>query len=376
MNETGQAVVPVAPRPPLLQMGSRGIQLGTFEDAWRFATAVVKTQFVPKGWIAEDVVIAIQYGMEVGLSPMQSLQSIAMINGKPSLYGDAPLALVKQHPQYRGIREWREGKPYEDNYTAYCELKREGDETVLQYFSVAMAKKGQLWGKAGPWQTSPDRMLQFRARGFGIRDQWADVIKGLITEDEARDIDPDVYLNAAPTPGPLTAREVKRYALATPEREASNRVLEREMETAFLSPEPQPAVGAGPLTGGMVTPPAKRGPGRPRKAAEPTTTLRASPDMTFSGPTANVVVGPPPPPVAPEPPMREPGDDTEEVQAERAAEAQSPTKLTLRERYQDLKSAGIDVRPWVGFKPDDMADLIRYEGLIAEAEKKLYGGGK
>lgn len=48
-------------------------------------------------------------------------------------------------------------------------------------------QKNQLWGKSGPWQQYPKRMLQMRARGFALRDKFADVLGGLISAEEARD---------------------------------------------------------------------------------------------------------------------------------------------------------------------------------------------
>ena len=51
-----------------------------------------------------------------------------------------------------------------------------------------MAKKASLWTKPGPWQQYPDRMLQMRARGFALRDTFADVLRGLISREEAEDM--------------------------------------------------------------------------------------------------------------------------------------------------------------------------------------------
>ena len=49
------------------------------------------------------------------------------------------------------------------------------------------AKRAGLWTKAGPWQTYPRRMLQMRARSFALRDAFPDVLKGLISVEEALD---------------------------------------------------------------------------------------------------------------------------------------------------------------------------------------------
>ena len=72
--------------------------------------------------------------------------------------------------------------------TAVCKTSRKGkDANVVARFSVADAKKAGLWGKAGPWSQYPKRMLQLRARGFALRDAFPDVLKGLVTAEEAQD---------------------------------------------------------------------------------------------------------------------------------------------------------------------------------------------
>lgn len=131
----------------------------------------------------------------MGLAPMQALQNIAVINGKPSVYGDAMMALVQASPVCEDIEEYieNEGTP---NPVAVCMAKRKGRKPVVAKFSVEDAKRAGLWGKGGPWTAYPKRMLQMRARGFALRDAFPDVLKGMITAEEAQD-DPD---EAKPAP--------------------------------------------------------------------------------------------------------------------------------------------------------------------------------
>ena len=57
----------------------------------------------------------------------------------------------------------------------------------MSAFSKEKAMNAKLWGKDGPWKTYPERMLKMRARGFALRDAFADRLKGIITAEEARD---------------------------------------------------------------------------------------------------------------------------------------------------------------------------------------------
>ena len=167
---------------------SAGLALQSFDDAFRFSKMVAASEFAPKDFRGkpESCMLAIQHGSEVGLSPMQSLQSIAVINGRPTIWGDAALALVQSSPVCEYVKEYVEGQG--DNLTAVCEAKRRGyPAPTVSRFSMADAKRAGLAGKTGPWSQYPERMLALRARGFALRNAFADALRGLITAEEAQD---------------------------------------------------------------------------------------------------------------------------------------------------------------------------------------------
>ncbi len=153
------------------------------EEAMQYAKLIADSDFCPKESKGKpgNILVAIQYGAELGLSPMQALQNVSVINGRPCLWGDALLGLVKAHPLFINIYE--EVK----NDVAYCRVERKNTDSVEVRFSIEDAKKANLWGKAGPWSQYPKRMLQLRARGFALRDAFPDVLKGLITREEVED---------------------------------------------------------------------------------------------------------------------------------------------------------------------------------------------
>ena len=160
-------------------------------EAMEFAKQISSSSMVPKQYQGNptNTLIAMQWGYEIGLAPMQALQNIAVINGKPSIYGDALLALVRKDPRCMGIDEKMEGE--NETMNAVCVLKRKhidgSIELIKREFNVLMAKRAGLWGKQGPWTQYPERMLQMRARGNCLRDAFPDVIKGIITAEEAQD---------------------------------------------------------------------------------------------------------------------------------------------------------------------------------------------
>lgn len=163
-----------------------GVVLGTLSQALEFSEMICRGGFAPKGGTPQSVATAVIFGQTLGLNPMASVQNICVINGKPSIYGDAVMALLLARNVLESFSETTEGEG--DARTATCRAQRKGfPDEFVRTFSVADAKRAGLWGKSGPWTTYPDRMLAMRARGFCVRDGFADILGGLITSDEAYD---------------------------------------------------------------------------------------------------------------------------------------------------------------------------------------------
>lgn len=159
-------------------------------EAMELARIICNTEIVPKDFRGKegDTLVAMMLGSEVGLNPLQSLSNIAVINGRPSIWGDSMLALCQRHPKFISIKETFD----DDTMTATCLICRQGDEPHTVTFSKDDAITAKLWTKGGVWSTYPKRMLQMRARGFALRDKFSDSLKGLISREEAFDIPRDI----------------------------------------------------------------------------------------------------------------------------------------------------------------------------------------
>lgn len=187
-----------APQPPPIAGGkpksaliavteNHGIALRTMEDIFLFAKAVLNSSMAPKGFdTPEKILVAIQMGMEVGLSPMSALQNIAVINGKPTIYGDAvPGICQSELADYKDEMLGSEGS---DDWGYKVTVSRRGRASaIVRSFTVSDAKKAGLWQKGGPWTLYPKRMLLMRARTFAFRDCFPDLLRGLPTYEESRD---------------------------------------------------------------------------------------------------------------------------------------------------------------------------------------------
>ncbi len=160
------------------------------DQALRISEMFAKSDLVPDNYKNKpaNIFLAVSAGASLGLAPFQAMQNIAVINGKPSIWGDALLAMVRNDKRCLSVKETIEGEG--TARTATCSVSRlapNGEtEVISSNFTMGNAQKAGLLNRK-PWQSYPDRMLQMRARGFALRDAFADVIGGLITGEEAED---------------------------------------------------------------------------------------------------------------------------------------------------------------------------------------------
>jgi hypothetical protein len=172
----------------MVAVGRKGLELQDMDGMFRFAKAVAMSGLAPKGLEKpEAIFVAVQLGLELGLSPMAALQNIGVINGRPGIFGDAALALVRSSGV---LEEYYEqlGGAGDARFCKVYSKRRGASEPMETTFTVGDAKRAKLWGKPGPWSDYPDRMLKFRARGFNLRDNFGDILKGFRTTEELQDM--------------------------------------------------------------------------------------------------------------------------------------------------------------------------------------------
>lgn len=184
------------------------------EEAMRFAEIMSKSSIIPKDFANNpgNILVAVQWGLELGLPPMQAMQSIAVINGRPTLWGDAVIGLVRGS----SLCEYVQEESFDDK--AICRVKRKGEDEQIRIFTIDDAKKAGLFGKQGPWTQYPKRMMQMRARSWALRDVFPDVLRGMAVAEEVQDTQQEKELNARPKR--QSAAEIAQQSIAAPAGQA------------------------------------------------------------------------------------------------------------------------------------------------------------
>lgn len=162
------------------------------EQALKVCDYLSKSSLVPTAYRGkpQDILVCISWGREVGLKPLQSLTSIAVINGTPGIFGPATLALVESHPEFEFILEDNEGFAYardkvkgwehlkdvDPETISVCVIKRKRKPETVRSFSVEDVKTAKLGNVHNSY---PKLMRKYRARGIALKDSFPGALKGM-----------------------------------------------------------------------------------------------------------------------------------------------------------------------------------------------------
>ena len=160
----------------------------TFEAKYRMAQTLCQSGLIPSGLnTPEKVSVALQWGHELGLTPMVAVNNVAVINGKPTLSADIMSAVVKRSPEYGGI-EWKELSETKAECVITRILSNGEKESITSSFTIEDAQKAGLTGK-DVWRKYPKRMLKHRCLSYGLKDMFPDLLAGLYTPEEMESVD-------------------------------------------------------------------------------------------------------------------------------------------------------------------------------------------
>lgn len=179
---------------------------------------------IPKDYQGKPakIVAAVMYGAELGLGPMSSLQTVVVVQGKPTLSASGWAALIR-----------RAGHSFDaqvtDQAATVTGRRRDTGDEMTVTFTLDDADRAGLLKKGGGWKTYPKSMLFARALTQLARQLFADVAFGgsiYTAEELGADSDPEPVL-AELVEGPVSADEATlRKLAACAEKMTSDEVAE------------------------------------------------------------------------------------------------------------------------------------------------------
>ncbi len=221
----------------------------TLQEAMQYAKIISESSLCPNAFRGKpgDVLIAVQIGAELGVSPLQALANVAVINGRASLWGDLVVALV----QRSGLCEYLIEEWDEPSQTSTVRIKRKGKPEKVETFSMADARRARL-DKKDLYQQYPQRMCGWRAKTYAIRSEFADVLKGLAVAEEVMDFGPQATVeHEAPIRMPQMVKPEAHIAepqAGEPSEPAANDASHEDQQSEASSEDQHPEQGELPQT--------------------------------------------------------------------------------------------------------------------------------
>jgi hypothetical protein len=153
-------------------------------EAMEIAKLIASSTLCPEAFRGKpgDVVIVMMQSAQLGIPYFMGLKGIAVVNGRPTIWGDLGVALIQRSGKLEYMRrDWDEA-----TQTATCTIKRRGAPETVRTFSMADAKRAGL-DKKDTYQKYPQRLCGWRAATWAMRDDFADVLQGMTLAEEAMD---------------------------------------------------------------------------------------------------------------------------------------------------------------------------------------------
>lgn len=194
---------------------------GGFELIQRQAKALATSELIPKEYQGkiQNCIVALEIAHRIGASPLMVMQNLYLVHGKPSWSSQFIIGAINSTGKFTPLRFKLEG---EGDQTTCIAWAKDGTGEVLESppVSIQMAKDEGWYAKNGSkWKTMPLLMLRYRAATFFGRLYAPEILMGMMTAEEAMDV------NAGPA---RKAEILERFGVAVPVDEETGEILEAE----------------------------------------------------------------------------------------------------------------------------------------------------
>lgn len=211
-----------------------------FDQIWRASKLFASSDLVPTAYKGkpENCFIAIEMADRMGISPFAMLQSLVIIQGKPSMEAKLIIALVNDSNLFENPLDFEVvgDDPHAKNFKvrAVATMRKTGKLCQGPWITYQMVEgEGWLSKQGSKWKTMPDLMFRYRAASYFAKIYAPNITMGMQTREEMEDV----------TPIDITPRK-QAPALVAPAEQATQQAVVVD-QTATASPalvEPQTEV--------------------------------------------------------------------------------------------------------------------------------------
>ena len=165
----------------------------SFELMQRAAKLLASSTLVPKEYQGNlpNCVIALNMAQRVGADPLQVMQNLYVVHGRPGWSSQFLIATFNQCGRFTAMKFEFFGEQGKDSWgcRAYSTEKETGERIVSSDITLKLAKDEGWYGKQGSkWKTMPQQMMMYRAAAFLVRVYAPELSMGLQTQEELRDV--------------------------------------------------------------------------------------------------------------------------------------------------------------------------------------------
>lgn len=243
-NQTNELQILQAKQSAEFAMTPVGQTIKQFEVMQRMAQMYTQSTIVPKQYIGNigNCVIALDMAMRMKCNPLMCMQNLYVVNGNPSFSSKFLIATINACGRFSPLRYEFKGKEGTSTYGCRCVAyevsdKEHKDPLYGDWITMEMAEKEGWMNKPGSkWKSMPNQMLRYRAAAFWQRVYCPEISMGLITTEEATDIQ-DAEYTEIPDEKPVKHIGFNTHAQQSDEKQEPTNQQEAQQE----EPEQQQA---------------------------------------------------------------------------------------------------------------------------------------
>ena len=193
-KEQNHDLVPFKTAPPIQQTSTSWSMMdpSAQNHLWNLAKVYADSDLVPAHFRGKpaNVFIGLQIAARCGLDPFGVLQNMYVISGKPAFETKLALAMLNVSGRTKGpIQYAHTGKGEDRAVRAAVRDAATGQVLTHMLHWATVKQEGWLKRAGSKWATDPLLMLEYRAAMRLIRTHYPDVLLGVYTVDEAREMD-------------------------------------------------------------------------------------------------------------------------------------------------------------------------------------------